>query len=488
VDTWTDGQWVLNRLRARGPEYRLFRNYYRGNHRLAFHTDQWRGEFAQVVKGLADNLCSSVVDALVDRLDITGFSGEKSGDAAGSTAGETAWDIWTENRLDRRAGEVHLEAARSGDAYILVWPKAGTSNEPQFFLNTADKVCVYYDPENPGEIAFAGKAWIDIGEQAYLTLYYPDRIEKYETIAKVKDHYLPEHFTEKTFRQRETPGETWPLANPFGKVPVFHFANNASIGEEGRSELADVIPLQDVLNKDLADRLVSQEFASFPQRWAVGLEPDYDANGNAKAPTGGPERLWFTPNTDASFGQFDAANLEGFIKVADSDRGEIARVSKTPLHYLLMSGSFPSGEALRAAEKPLMAKVEDRQSLWGQIWEEVMEFALDMAGTTGAIQTDWADTTSKSDLDVANEMLLKQQLGVPQRQLWRELGYTNEQIDQFFIWVEEDATARAAAFNAGTDTGFESPTPSVGAPVAPAPTNGTAGIAGNVLVNDLTGA
>lgn len=480
-----DLTWVLKHLRARRGMYDLYRDYYRGYHRLAFTTDKWRSEFGTMVKGVADNLCPKVVDTLVDRLEITGFSGGEEARAA---------DIWKDNRMDLRSGEVHKEAVKQGDAFLLVWPDG--TGDPVFYLNTADQMCVRYSQEIPGQIVYAGKVWIGEDDKAYATMYYPDRIEKYVTKAKVTGGVLPEKGTRDIWTEREVivgqsplpdseemedVREPWPLPNLFGRVPIFHFPHDASLGEYGKSALHDIVPLQDILNKDLSDRLITQEFHSFPQRWAVGLEPEYDADGVAKSPDTGPNRIWFTPDANGKFGQFDASNLEGFIKVAENDRLEIGRVSDTPSWHFQATGTPPSGEALRTMESPLMSKVVDRQDVFGAVWEDVMEFAVALpAGDADDVDLtcEWKDTTSISAKEKAEEMVLKQTLEVPVQQLWHELGYTQAEIDQMLEWKSQNAEAARDAVNAGIDTGFESPTPTG---------NGVGGIEADVLINDVTG-
>src|SRR5205085_5557231 len=74
------------------------------------------------------------------------------------------------------------------------------------------------------------------------------------------------------------------IPNPFGVVPVFHFANNADLGQPGRSELEAAIPVQDGLNKSVLDMLVAMEFSAYRQRWAAGIEIEYDEAGKAIAP------------------------------------------------------------------------------------------------------------------------------------------------------------------------------------------------------------
>ena len=89
------------------------------------------------------------------------------------------------------------------------------------------------------------------------------------------------------------------------------------------------------------------EFAAFRQRWASGIEIDYDKEGNAKPPfTAGVERLWVSENPEVKFGDFDAADLEQFLKVKDSFRTDIAIITFTPLYYFKQAGAnFPSGES-----------------------------------------------------------------------------------------------------------------------------------------------
>jgi len=46
--------------------------------------------------------------------------------------------IWHTNRMDTRAGEVHKEALKNGDAYIIVWPNA--RGEAVFYPNRAANI------------------------------------------------------------------------------------------------------------------------------------------------------------------------------------------------------------------------------------------------------------------------------------------------------------------------------------------------------------
>lgn len=422
---------ALRQLRSRLVSYQLWDRYYGGHHRLAFATEKFRGAFGSLFSALADNLCPAVVDAVADRLRVIGFGVEEGLE----TATATAWEIWRANRMDRRSGEVHVEALRSGDAYVIVWPDE--EGLPRLYPQSGAAMTVHYNEDMPGSMDYAAKFW-PVEGKLRLNLYFPDRIEKY--VSRKQVDALPE--TSKGFEPHEVLGELWPLPNPWEIVPVVHFANNTGVGEFGRSELSDVIPLQDALNKALADMLVAMEYVALPQRWATGLDVDLDeVTGKPKVPfTPGVERVWAVGDPAVTFGQFDPANLQQFLAVQDSFRMEIARVSGTPLHYLMLGGGeFPSGEAMRTAEARFLAKVEDRQLAFGNSWEDVLRLALMMSGESGVgLSTLWRDPTPRSAKEVAEVSLIKEQLGVSRDQILRELGYSPEEIER--MATEREAT------------------------------------------------
>lgn len=437
---------ALNKLQDRAPAYALYADYYAGKHRLAFATEKFRNAFGTLFRSFADNLCPVVVDAVAERLQVIGFDTETASDAVT----ETAWELWQINRMDRRAGEVHLEALLSGDAYVIVWPD--DAGRPMFYPNNAQTITVEYDSEQPGVVKWAAKAWRQDDTRIRLTLYFSDRIEKY--LSNTKPSALPEKLS--AFDPYQPEGEPWPLPNPYGRVPVVHFSNNVPIGKMGASELINIIPLQDGLNKSVADMLVAMEYVALPQRWATGLEVELDdTTGKPRVPfTPGVERIWAVGDPQVRFGQFDPANLQQFLAVQNSFRTEIARVSGTPLHYLMLdAGGWPSGEAMKTAEARFLAKIMSRQQSFGNAWEDVLALALQMVGLGEHVQlsTLWQDPTPRSDRESAEVALLKQQVGVSRDQILAELGYSPEQIER----MAEEREVSSADLGEAMLTAFE---------------------------------
>ena len=440
---------ALKELAGRAATYQTARNYYDGKHRLAFATEKFRDAFGGLFEKFADNLMPPVVDAVKDNLVVTGFNVE-AGDAS---LADEAWRLWQDGRLARRAGQVHKEALRTGDAYLIVWPDR--EGRPAFHPNKAHLCTVNHDDEEPERVTSAVKVW-QRGDKRYrLNVYFPDRIEKFLT-PQSHPNGMPEKAS--SFTAFEVQGEPWPLENPFGVVPVFHFANNADIGEAGRSELSDVIALQNALNKAVLDKMVAMEFAAMPQRYAIGLEVESDPlTGRAINPFKGVERWVTVANDNAKFGQFEGANLEQFLKVQNEFRMEIARVSGTPLTYFfLQSGDAPSGVALRAIEKRFLKKVEDRQGVFGQVWEEVMALALKMSGENsfGAesdvrLFAQWADPAPASEGERLDLVLKKQDIGIDEEQALVEAGYGLKDIEAMQARKRKKADEARREFDAG---------------------------------------
>lgn len=461
----------IDRFRAAAAGYARTERYYRGEHDLAFASEKFQNTFGSLFREFAMNMCPAICDALRDKLKISDFRIEEacgksahlssnrktiknigfaSDDEArpGETLASAIRSIWLRNRMASRSGEVHGEAIRNGDAFAIVWPDA--AGRAVIYPNKASSITVVYDEEEPGRIRWAAKRWRTADKRTRLNLFYPDRIEKFIS-ARETEGFLPDA---KDFVYLSTP-QTMPAAsgkygtdqktndpahrrtdesfaasaiveNPYGVVPVFNFANNADLGSSGRSELDAAIPVQDGLNKAVLDMLVAMEFSAYRQRWAAGIEIEYDSEGKAAAPfKAGIDHLWISENPNARFGDFDSANLEQFLKVKDSFRIDLASVTGTPLYYLMpQTRGFPSGESLRKAETRFIAKVRDRQETFGQTWADVMRFAAMIDGLGEVrISTAWEDPSPLTDRELFENILLKRQIGISPEQALRETGY-----------------------------------------------------------------
>jgi hypothetical protein len=474
----TDLELAIQNLRANAARYDKPERYYRGDHDLSFATEKFENAFGSLFREFALNLCPAIVDAVRDKLKITGFSiGPQASlpasvvpDAdntiansnstfdprptktvspspplpASASALHAALDsIWFANRLDLTAEEIHLEALKLGDAYAIVWPDS--SGGVTIYPQRARSCTVIYDDEIPGQMRFAAKYWRDRDCLVRLNLLYPDRIEKYISRNK-SDLSLPDFreflpvgdrtgFMSDYLSGDTDTGESSTVPNPYGMIPLFHFSNTCEIGTFGKSELQQAIPIQNGLNKSVLDMLVAMEFSAFRQRWVTGLEVEYDpTTGEAIPPFKvGCDRLWLASNPQVSFGDFNTTDLDQFLKVKDSFRVDIASVTGTPLHYFLQNiRGFASGEALGRSEARFLSKVRDRQRAFGQTWAACLSFALEVAGFAPGIllRPQWEDPAPMAQREFLENLILKKKLGISTQQALQEAGYAPTDISQ----------------------------------------------------------
>jgi hypothetical protein len=162
------------------------------------------------------------------------------------------------------------------------------------------------------------------------------------------------------------PGESWPARNPLGEVALTECPNNPTLLGGGVSEIADVIDVQDRINKTIADRLMTQDYGAFPQKWATGY-PEEDSNGQRRGADrhrpgpGGHHRRGGDPLRavgDRPHGPYSSAKRE--------DAKDIASRTRVPAQYLLGEMSNVNGETLKASESGLVAKCRQRTRSFGQ--------------------------------------------------------------------------------------------------------------------------
>lgn len=438
-DSDSDIAWALRALAHHRDDYKLYQDYLRGNHRLSFASAEYRQAFANLLKGLHVNVCPAVVGALTDRLKVEGFEALDGTE----TAGQAAWDLWQTARMAAIHNRVHREAIALGDAYILVWPdKEGRG---RFYPHSGLTMVHDHDDEEPEVITKAAKLWA-ADKRFRLNLYYPDRIEKYQTTSDNTGTTTP--------RQFERLKEDGEVRNPYGRVPVFHFPFDSDTHAHGNAELRDIVPIQDALNKTMHDLIVAGEFGAFPQRVLLGVEAPVNEDGSpASTFQAGITRIMTVGNPDAKAVSFPPADLEKYQAVKAGFYQDIAAIKGIPLHYFHMSGDFPSGESLKVAESRIVSRVEDTQVDFGDTWADVIAFGLEVQGADSTpLRTVWQDAYSRNERSEAETVAIKiRDVGISKAQGWRELRYSPDEIATMEQEKEVETEAAAANFTRAFD-------------------------------------
>lgn len=408
---------LMQRLDEPAARYAELNRYYVGEQPLAFLSPEAKVALGNRFGRMVSNLPKLAVTALAERLRITAFSDP------------SIWPHWIRNDLDQLSGVAHREALLLGDSYVICW--ADALGRPKVTVESARQVAVMTDPGTRA-ITAAVKRW-ETKTTTEAVLYLPDEIVR-----------LRANQTGATTQGYKTVDV---IANPLGTVPVVNLRNSDRILDSyGCSEISDLMPLCDGLNKSLADMMTTSEFVGRPRRWATGIElAEQDVLDDDGNPTGEtvevnpiPEghRAMISENDAAKFGQLQSADLGGYEASVRVLLGQIMAVSTLPAHYVgVLANQPPNADALRASEASLTARAESRQATFGRAWEQVGKLMLAIAdGRDPALIDDvrikWADAATRSVAQEADAVVKLFQAGVlPLTAALSKLGYSADEID-----------------------------------------------------------
>lgn len=405
---------LLQKIDEPAARYSDLDRYYAGLQPLAFLSPEARKALGDRFGRLATNLPRLAVTSLAERLRVTGFTGAE------------VWTDWIRNDLDQESGIAHREALLLGASYVIVW--ADQFGRPKVTIESAKQVAVLTDP-GTRRITAAVKRW-ETKTTTEATVFLADeiiRLRAEQTGATVNG-----------FRVVET------LVNPLGVVPVVRLRNGDRLLDDGVSEIEDLKPLVDALNKLLVDMMVTSEYVGRPRRWATGIElEEEDVLDDDGQPTGDTEavnpipegdRAMISENAEAKFGQLEGANLDGYQSAVDVLLGQIMAVSALPAHYIGQLSDTPaSADALRAAEASLTARAEARQAAFGRSWEDVARLIVGVRDGRDPQMVDvrvtWADAATRSIAQEADAVVKLFQAGLlPASYALKRLGYSDTEV------------------------------------------------------------
>jgi hypothetical protein len=409
---------LLDALEARQHTYSALDAYYTGTQPLAFLSPEAREALGSRFGRMATNLPKLAVTALAERLRIVGFRRNGAPDP-------TLWSAWTGNDLDQLAPVAHREALALGRSYVLCW--AGPDGSPRITVESARQVAAVHDPATRSVVA-AVKRW-ETTSTTEAVAYFPDRIVW---------HRATQLGATTGFRVVET------IDNPLGVVPVVPLVNADRLLDDGVSEMADLIPLVDGLNKTLADMLVGSEFYARPRRWATGIEL-VDGDDGEENPFPEGDRMMIAEPPEAKFGSLPAADLAAYESAVNVLLAQVMAVSALPAHYVGITTENPaSADAIRSAEASLTARAAARQATFGRSWERVAQLATAVANGVDPDGVDcsviWADPSTRSVAQEADAVVKLHAAGIlPATYALARLGYTAAEVEEIRAARRTDA-------------------------------------------------
>jgi len=135
--------------------------------------------------------------------------------------------------------------------------------------------------------------------------------------------------------------------------------------------------------------------------------------------------------------------------------GWVAVVSSTPAARLSFTRQVAAEGTLKEQNEGLFAKVRKRQKRINAGWVTCFEVARRLANVFGQAGLDesvrfdmvWEPVQSRDTQDERDEWRAKRELGVPQEQIWAEMGYTLAEIEK--MRQSDEHQARLALMQVG---------------------------------------
>jgi len=401
---------AFDTLAHKRRKYDEYFDYYEGRHPLVYSAERLRKVFRGLDANFVENWCSVVVNVPWERLVIQRL--EVVGDAA---ATERLGELWATLDLNLDADELHRSALIASESYEIVWGSATDGERATSYYHDPRQCHIFYEDDDPRTARMAAKWW-QSGKSYRLTLYYPDRLERYTTGALDQ---APSSAA--AFQLIEEPS-----VNPYGAIPVFRWSTGID------SVLTNAIPLQAAINKLLSDEMISAEFGAFRQRWIIS-QADPGQLKNA------PNEVWAIPAGDgagqaSSVGEFGATDLGNFERAIERRIAALASITRIPSHYFFKSGGQPpSGEALVTMEAPLNKMIDRIIQRLRVTWQQYAAFLLKVEGIEidpETVEPIYADPETVQPRTKAEIRQLDVAAGIPLTTELRREGWTEDELEQ----------------------------------------------------------
>ncbi|NNG36934.1 phage portal protein [Nakamurella aerolata] len=414
------------KIRKDEPGLELLDRYYDGAQRiehLGLAVPPELRHFMTVI-----NIPRIAVDEPTIRQLVRGFY--RSGD---STKEDPALrEAWEYNNLASESTLVHTDEKIFGRSYVSVGSNAEDSEHPLITAESPMQMGVQVD-RRFRRITDAFRMYRDEERVTRGTLYEPD-----STVHVVRGR---NGWVVDDERGRDD--------HDLGVVPIVGFVHRRrGQGFHGLSEMADVVQMTDDIARLMSNMIVASESLALPHRWASGVKkedfvdkagkllPQWEAYMTA---------IKATSNTDAKFGQFDAASLSNFHDTVNNMFAWCAAILGLPVRYAGQQTSNPASEgAIRADESRLIARVNAMNRFDGDSWAWVMgleeRFRTGSWGQRNSIRVLWQDPGTQTLAEIADAAVkLRQVQGLSVEGMWDMLGWDEPRKQQEASRLQSEA-------------------------------------------------
>lgn len=523
---------TVNRaLMAREAEQvrlRRIANYVRGRQDPPYIPRGVNAEYRWIAKKARRNFLPLVIDVISENLHVDGYkpSGTTSNELAQPQVPQPEWEAFRANRMVSRQHGVHRAVIKYGSAYTVVLPGQMTSDEEQmsnvpvirpvsprrmtaFYADDVDdewpqfaiEVNIINVPNSPFGQTNPGadntSASVPGKVSARMLVYVYDEANRYILTGPVVSDISMTKLQLAEPGDVLLQGQSVIASHGMGLCPVVRFLYEVDLDEEEDcvGEIEPIMPIQDQINFDTFNLMISTQFAAFRQRWVSGMSP-VDEEGREQAPfRPGVDRVWASDDPATKFGDFGETALQPYSTVREDGIRHMSTISQVPPYHLLGQVANMSAEALAAARDGLDRKIEELQAGLTDPWRNVFRLAAMASGDKNGWNdlfgtVVWRNTSARAfGATVDGLTKIAQMLQVPEEELWSRIpGVTSEDVASWQLAAQREKAQQLLAqilsqqlggLTVAGQTAPPSPVPpgTPGAPGAP----GAGGPAGNPL-------
>lgn len=451
-------EWWADRLSAKlafdRPVMDLWWRYFVGDHPKPLFPDKindrvWE-RYLPLLRRSRSNMMEAVVEASAERCRPIGF---RLGSEFNHETDVDSWRIWQASNMDADVPMGIETSFAKGRAYLSVWKRQG-DEFPTLAFEDPTQAIVENEPGSRHRRRAGMKTYIDEWTgQEHADILLPGELWRVRRDAKRAGKWVA----------MEGNDEFEPTPFGYDGIPLIPLINRDHLAYTpledrrhlvygGDSDIASVIDIQDRINETILNRMIAQWFASFRQKWATGLNvpdevvldsdgaPVLDADGNPKLKSSEPFDVWmdrmiWADSNDVTFGDFNATDIEQYLKSEDKDVQTLSTITRLPRHYLFQEGQSPSGDAIKSAETGLVARVKRKQLALGDPLEEAMRIARLFQGEGEAppdSEMIWDDPEYQTYGQLVDGVIKEFDAGlVPWEGAMEKLGYSPQQIAKY---------------------------------------------------------
>jgi len=439
---------ALSTRQAEQARLRRISNYVRGRQDPPYIPRGVNAEYRWIAKKARRNFLPLVVSVISENLHVDGYkpSGTTSNEMASPQKKQPEWDAFRANRMVSRQHGVHRAVIKYGSAYTVVLPGTMSSDEEQMAnvpvirpISPRRMTAFYADDVDDEWPQFAIEVNV-INMPNYtqrLLVYVYDELNRYILTGPAM---MDVSATQLQIAEPDDVllnGQPVIAGHGMGVCPVVRFLFEVDLDGEDDcvGEIEPIMPIQDQINFDTFNLMISTQFAAFRQRYVSGMAP-VDESGREAAPfRPGVDRVWASDDPATKFGEFGETALQPYSTVREDGIRHMSTVCQVPPYHLLGQVANMSAEALAAARDGFDRKIEELQAALTDPWRNVFRLTDLAAGNKdgwndlfGSIV--WRDTSARAfGATVQGLAIIAAQLGVPAEELWQRIpGATADDV------------------------------------------------------------